>query len=277
MGTLYVGTVPRDDSGNLTLRVRRLLSGIALILAQNTGHTERLLDSLALPLAPIVPASGADQLDLLETADVVLLLDGWYSGPTGDAQALVRSAIERGFPVVPLPGSSLPMIALVASGLPSSGFVYAGELPSDPSCCQALVETLAGEARTLVLVTDTSQLSGLMPVLGERPAVVAMGSERGLEIDRWPSLASAVESLVERPFQGKCALVLGGLQEATRAWTEEHLRAEVRAHIQAGLTARDIGPMLAVESGWPRRAIYRLAVEASREPSADENPAMGSV
>jgi hypothetical protein len=47
-------------------------------------------------------------------------------------------------------------------------------------------------------------------------------------------------------------------------WDEERLRGEVQAQLDKGLGAKEVSQQLAAESGWPRRDVYRLAVEASR-------------
>ncbi len=261
MGILYVGVAPAGDPDAISLRTLRLLQEVAIVVAQDAPRAQRLLAHHAL-VTPLVGLGEAkDSLTALETSDILLLLDGWRSSPTGSSQDLIQLAIQRGYGVAPIPGPSLPMTALVLSGLPADSFVYLGELPGETTAQQALLAAVADEHRTLVATARTLPLSSLMDTLGQRPLALATTSEKGIEIGRWRTLADAVDSLQDLPPEGPYVLVIGGKAWRAARWEEELLRAEVQARLGERLTAREIGRELSSESGWPRREIYRMAVD----------------
>jgi 16S rRNA (cytidine1402-2'-O)-methyltransferase len=261
---------------------------------QPMSHTRRLLayHDIATPLAT---AAGEVPLAALDKGDVAYLCPGWLLGLPDSGCRLVRAAIERGHPVVPIPGPALPITALVASGLPADSFLYLGELPrQDPAWCD-LLASVAGERRTLVVVEQSGRLvpalADLQAILGDRPVVIVAAGEvlrSASETESAPewsggviwrgSLGQAPEAysgppeghshVQDRP--SPLILIVGGArgQElgpsgAQARWDEARLRAEIGACLERGLGAREIGRLLASESGWPRREIYRLAVEES--------------
>ncbi len=239
------------------------------MLAEDIPNAKRLLahHGLANPLAGLVNAEAS--LPTLKTADILLLLDGWQSSPSGSSHALVRSALERGFDVRAVPGPSLPITALIASGLPSDSFFYLGRIPTDPIAQRALLAAVSQEQRTLVVIADTFPLPALAEMLGQRPLALATRPDHGFEMTRWGTLAEAAVALHHRPVEGPCVLVIGGLPRQGSRWDEGALRAEIRARTARGIAAREIGRELTSESGWPRREIYRLAVKMRSSVPSD--------
>jgi 16S rRNA (cytidine1402-2'-O)-methyltransferase len=264
VGTLYVTVAPEGNPDAFTLRALRLLQEVAIVFTEDIPHAQRLLahHRLAVPLVGLDDTEAS--LTTIETNDALLLLDGWRSSPSGPSHGLVRSAIERGFTVAPVPGPTLPIAALVASGLPADSFVYIGMLPSEATAQRALLATVAHERRTLVAMALTLPLPALVETLGQRPLALASTSDQGVEIRRWSMLAEAFEALEELPVQRPFVLIIGGQPQQAIRWDEDSLQAEIRERLGQGLTAKETGRELAAESGWPRREIYRLAVEMRR-------------
>lgn len=230
------------------------------MIAVDTAHAKRLLahHSLATPLAGHGEAEAS--LAALESGDILLLLDGWQPSPADSSHALIHAAIQGDYVVAPVPGPSLPMTALVLSGLPADSFVYLGEFPCEPAAQRALLAAVAHERRTLLATARTLPLTTLAQTLGQRPLALATVSDKGIEIGRWSTLGSAIASLHDRPREGPYVLVIGGLPRKAVRWEAERLRAQIQARLAERLTAREIGRMLSGESGWPRRDIYRMAV-----------------
>ncbi len=270
MGTLYTIGAPVGRADDLTLRARRMLGKVALVVAEEMGLAQNLLAryELAVPLVTVADAGAA--LSALEVGDVALLLDGRRPGPSLVAGELIRTAVGRGFPVVPVPGPSLPVAALILSGLPADSFVCLGYLPDRPDERQGLLTAVAGERRTLLVLEAPPRLSGTLMELydawGARPAAVAVASEQGIAVVWRGRLDEAPGQVVAQPGWQGCAVVIGGRQQPMRRWEEARLRAEVQACLAQGLSAGQISRQLSAESGWPRREIYRLASVMGHAP-----------
>lgn len=258
VGTLYLVGVPTGDADDLTYRARRILQAVTVVAADDPGQARQLLDCCEIA-TPVVPATEDTLARILETEDVAWLSPGLaLPGPP-----LLCAALQAGILVVPIPGPALPITALVLSGLPADSFVYLGELPAVSSVRRALLASVAGQPRTVVCWTPARRLPDVLAdwseTVGERP--MALMAEQGTI---WRGrIGEALQVTESLPAGDRYVLVLGGAQDEAAAWSEERLRAEIRSRLDRGLATREISRQLAAESGWPRRDVYRLAVEVA--------------
>ncbi len=266
MGTLYVVGGPTTEPDDLTIRARRILSSVALVVAGEVTAARLFLVACGIP-TPVAPAADRQLvLSALAGSEVALLLSGRSPVPGAKEQDLVEAALAGGFAVVPVPGPVAALTALVVSGLPADSFVYLGSLPPEPRLRRSLLESMAGEAKTLVLLAEPGELPDLLAALGS-----AWG-DRALAL--WPaSVGAAAEAwrgrLGEAPQAGGLldasrdwVLVVGGAAEGRdEPWDEDRLRDEIRACRERGLGVGQISRQLAGPSGWARREVYRLALQ----------------
>jgi 16S rRNA (cytidine1402-2'-O)-methyltransferase len=277
MGTLYVTGVPAAHPDDITARALRHLVAGALILADESQPVRELLAHHRIQ-TPVVACDEIDTLlATLDQADVCLLITGWSPAPSPSSVVAIRAAMERGFPIVPIPGPTLSLAALVVSGLPAGSFVYLGSPAGDRAAWRQLLSQVATEPRTLVVTTapgDLDQtLADLHTAWGERPLVVTTATDRGLETLWRGTLEQAPAALAAgRP----CVLVTGGATEPAPAWAVERVRASLAAYLEQGLGAKKTSRRLAAESGWPRREIYRLAVEFLQGEREGQEPDAGA-
>jgi 16S rRNA (cytidine1402-2'-O)-methyltransferase len=270
MGTLYVTSVPAGDPDDTTFRAYRAARQASLVLADDLDGARRWLDrgGLSKPLAHASQGNGF--LASLGDGDVLLLLEGGPS-PSTPARMLIASARAGGHAVVPVPAPSLPVTALVVSGLPSDSFVYLGGLPEATAARRELLAAVAAERRSLVATAESGALLDLMLTLldswGDRPAVLVAAWDQRTEVVWRGTLAGAREAPPYPFLPGQYLLVVGGAREQPARWDGGRLQAEVLTCLAQGLEAKEIGRELALRSGWPRREIYRLAVEAARNRS----------
>ncbi len=272
MGILYVVGAPAGDLDDLTHRARRILGEVALVVAEDVSLGQKLLarHGLTTPLFTLQPSIGAEDLntllDTLADRDVALLTSGWSVGPLQVSQQLIRAAVAREIRVLAVPGPSFPIAALVISGLPADSFVYLHRLPQEAEVRRALLHAVSDERRTLVLLDALDGLSELYRALGDRElAVVASLEEKGAQVAWRGTLPLAIEEFADRVIDCPCALVVDGAPEAAR-WDEEKVRQQIQALLKRGHGAKAISQQLAVESGWPRRQIYQLALSARKDP-----------
>jgi len=268
VGTLYVLSVLEGDPADVTFRARRILEEVALVVAGEINPARQLLTLLGIT-TPLVAAGGSGSAVVtLGEGDVALLTQAWSLAPSGAEQRLVHEAIARGHPVVPIPGPALPVTALVLAGLPADSFLYLGELPPRPAARHDLLGSLAMERRTIVVVASASDLTDALLVLGDLPGerpLVAVAVTDGAASVIWRGVAARAPDYVQDwPARERYILVVGGAREQVSRWDEDLLRSQVRARLALGLGVKEVSRQLAAESGWPRRAIYRLAVDIAR-------------
>jgi 16S rRNA (cytidine1402-2'-O)-methyltransferase len=274
VGTLYIVGVPAGDPEDITPRALRILGEVVLVVTEAVDHAQRLLVAHGLD-TPLLASTNADlPPSALHDGDVAVLLEGWSPAPTGRSFQLVRAAIEQGFAVVPVPGPCLSLTALVVSGLPADSFLLLGELPRESVSRRDLMTSVAAERRTLVALgvphALPELLADLREVLGDRPLALVTASGEATGVAWRGTLDDVPEEALVEPGSEPFILVIGGAREPVGRWDEARLRAEVRQCLEQGLSAKEIGRALATESGWPRRAIYRLAARGAPFPPGRE-------
>lgn len=276
MGTLYIVPTPIGNLEDITLRALRVLREAALIAAEDTRTTRVLLRhyEITTPVTSYHEHNKLTKLDAvfaaLAAGDVALVSDAGTPGISDPGYELVRAAVARGVRVEPLPGPSAIVTALVASGLPTDGFVYVGFIPRRAAARADFLAALADERRTLVAyespnrLTDT--LAAALLALGDRPVCVARELTKIYEEFFRGAASAALAHYRANPPRGEIVLLIAGAQPAdAAAWDEARVRAELAALRAGGVPLSQAARELAARSGWPRRDVYALAAGAAEE------------
>jgi len=272
MGTLYVVGTPIGNLEDMSPRAVRVLKEVRLIAAEDTRTTGRLLAHFDIH-TPLVSYHEHNKLtrlkqifDALSEGDVALVSEAGMPGISDPGYELIRQAIERGVPVVPVPGPTALITALAVSGLPTDSFVYLGFLPRRPVDRRRLLEELATERRTLVcyeaphrLVETLSDMEAILG--GDRPIAVARELTKLYEEIWRGKISEAAAYFAEAPPRGEVTLVIGGASEAG-PWSEDRVRAAVEEKLAAGLSKKEAAKTVAQMAGWNQREVYRLIIKS---------------
>src|SRR5271170_1731546 len=180
---LYLVATPIGNLEDITLRALRVLKEVDLIACEDTRQTQKLLNHYGVSTRTISyhehnEMTRAAELvkEMQEGASVALVTDAGMPGISDPGYRLISLAIRHHVPVVPIPGASAFLAALVASGLPTDSFRFSGFLPAKPGQRRKLLESVKDSPRTQVfyeaphrLLETLSDVSG---VLGEARHVV---------------------------------------------------------------------------------------------------------
>lgn len=182
--SLYVVATPIGNLEDLSPRAARLLGEVAVVAAEDTRHTGRLLRHLGLSVPMLSlhehnEAARVEQLDarLAAGESIALVSDAGTPLISDPGFVLVRELRARGRRIVPVPGACALVAALSAAGLPTDRFTFQGFLPAKGAGRRARLEALATREETLVFyesphrIRDT--LADLATVVGERRLVLA--------------------------------------------------------------------------------------------------------
>jgi 16S rRNA (cytidine1402-2'-O)-methyltransferase len=290
MGTLYLVSTPIGNLEDITQRALRILREVALIAAEDTRHTRRLLARYDIATHCIAYHEHNkltrldDILAALTGSDVALVSDAGTPAVSDPGFELVRACIDAGFDVSPIPGASAPIAALVASGLPTDSFFYVGFLPRRSSERRTFLARLTEIPATLVCFEAPHRLVAALrdieATLGDRPMVVAREvTKMHEEFVRLP-VSAARAHFEAHPPRGECTLVIAGAAEAPPP-TEGEEEARIIERLQtlraAGQSSSAAARQVARELGVSRRVVYQLglslpAPDASQEAeSPDES------
>jgi 16S rRNA (cytidine1402-2'-O)-methyltransferase len=223
MPNLYVIATPIGNLDDISLRALRLLQEVKLIAAEDTRKTRHLLNTynIKTPLTSYHEYSKRVKLDYLldylEKEDLALVSEAGMPGLSDPGYDLIVASIERGIPVVPIPGASAVITALVVSGLPTDQFLYVGFLPRRKGQRQRLLSSIVDEPRTIVAFETPHRLretlSDIEEILGNRRLSVCRELTKVHEEIFRGRVSQAREHFVEP--RGEFSLVIEG---KTRAW-----------------------------------------------------------
>jgi len=270
MGTLYLVATPIGNLEDLSLRALRILQDSRLIAAEDTRVTRKLLAHFGLhtPLTSYFEHNKLSKLDLVLAAlaqgDVALVSDAGTPAINDPGYELVRATLSAGYAVCPVPGPSAPLAALVASGLPTDAFLYLGYLPRRSSARRELFEQIAGLSYTLIFLESPHRLLGalvdLKSSLGDRQVALARELTKLHEQIWRGTLSAAIAYFTANEPRGEFTLVLAGKAKQEQPfWTEDRLKNAIEFGLKSGESLSMLARRVAEESGWNRRAIYKMA------------------
>lgn len=273
MSNLYVVATPIGNLEDLTHRAERVLGEVAHVAAEDTRRTGVLLKRLEVK-ADLVSlhahneASRVPQiLGWLDAGeDVALVTDAGTPLVSDPGERLVSAAAERGHAVVPVPGPSAVLGALVGSGLPAGRFAFLGFVPRKGRERTSTLHRIAGSQETCVVFESPERLAGLLADLctacGEdRRAVVARELTKVHEEFVRGTVAELLRYYSEQRARGEVTVVVeGGDAEPTQP-DGEALVARARELLDGGMAPSQVARRLAAEEGVSRNRAYGIVQE----------------
>lgn len=276
-GTLYVVATPIGNLGDVTLRALEVLRSVPLIAAEDTRHTHRLLARHGIATrttsyhARSDPGRAAALLEHLRGgADLALVTDAGTPGVSDPGSELVSAWAAQGGTVVPIPGASAVLAAVVGSGLAGPRWSFEGFLPRSGRERRQRLARIAADDRATVLYEAPGRvaatLADLVAVCGaDRPGAVCRELTKLHEaIDRGSlgDLAAAAGD-GRIPARGEFSLVIAEWAGArppesaeAAAVTLRDARTQVERLVADGVGRSEAARRVAAATGLPRRQLY---------------------
>lgn len=277
MGTLYVVSTPIGHLGDLTPRARETLRGVSRILAEDTRRTRVLADHAG-ATAPLVSLHAHNEREraarvltwLAAGESLALVSDAGTPVVSDPGARLVAAVLEEGHEVVPVPGPSAVLAALVASGLPADRFTFLGFPERKGAARRADLERVAGSAETVVLFESPVRLAKLLRDLAEvcgpgRRVAVARELTKLHESFFRGTLEDALRYYGETPPRGEVTVVIEPAPEAPAAPEAEAARATARRLLDGGMRPSAVARELAGRLALARNDAYRIVHDLEAE------------
>ena len=260
---LYLVATPIGNLEDITLRALRVLRGVDLIACEDTRQTRKLLDHYGVPTRTVsyhehneMTKAAELVMDLEKGAKIALVTDAGTPGISDPGFRLITLAIRHDVPVIPIPGASAFLAALVASGLPTDSFRFSGFLPAKRGERRTLLEGIRSSPRTQVFYEAPHRVfdsvEDIVAVLGpDRQVVIAREVTKiHEEFLRGPA-AGILETLKSRgDVKGEITLLIA------KAEGSEQVAA------QPGLSVRErLNQIISEEKIDEKAALKKLAKE----------------
>lgn len=218
---LYVVSTPIGNLGDMTPRATAVLGSADIVACEDTRRTGLLLNLLGIEGRFV---SYHDHNKLRRTPEILemlrqgkrvaLVADAGTPGVSDPGFYLIRAAAAAGIRIVPVPGASALLSALVVSGLPSDRFAFEGFLPRREGRRRKRLEALAAEPRTMLFFEPgrrlLSLLKDMLALWGDRDVVIGRELTKLHEEVIRGTLAGLVDELAERELKGETTIVVAG-------------------------------------------------------------------
>jgi 16S rRNA (cytidine1402-2'-O)-methyltransferase len=257
---LYLVATPIGNLEDITLRALRVLKQVDFIACEDTRQTQKLLSHYSIPTRTVSyhehneMTKAAELIVNLETgARIALVTDAGMPGISDPGFRLITLAIRHHVPVVPIPGASAFLAALVASGLPTDSFRFSGFLPAKSGQRRKLLESVRESPRTQVFYEAPHRLLETLT-----DVVEVLGSGRHVVVAR------EVTKIYEEFLRGRAAEVLEVLKS----------RGEVKGEITLLIAKAESSD---VQAAGLELTVAQRVKQIMTEESVDEKSALKKV
>ncbi len=265
MPALFIVATPIGNLEDISLRALRVLREVKLIAAEDTRRTRRLLVTYSIK-TPVTSyhehnkwTKLAHILGCLEEGDVALVSNAGMPGMSDPGYELIVAANQRGIPVIPIPGPSAIVTALVVSGLPTEKFVYLGFLPRRANNRRRLLESVTDECSTMVVLEAPHRLlvalNDMLLTFGDRKIAVCRELTKIHEEIFRGTISQAIEHFTEP--KGEFTLVIEGRGGKDSPSLTADIERQLHDMRLSGVTAKEAIARVAGETGLSRRELYQ--------------------
>ena len=220
-GTLYICGTPIGNLEDITLRVIKILKEVKFIAAEDTRHTKKLLDHYQINTkvtsyyeynkfkkAPYL-------VEILKNGqDIALVSDAGMPGISDPGYVLINLALKNNIKLIPVPGVSALITALVVSGLPTDKFVFEGFLPRKIKERKKYFKSIENEERTIIFYEAPHRLKkalkDMLEILGDRKIVIARELTKKYEEIIRGNLIQVLSEINTREIKGEITLIVQG-------------------------------------------------------------------
>ncbi len=271
--TLYLVGTPIGNLEDITLRAMRILKEVQLIACEDTRQTSKLLNHYDIQTRTIsyhehneLTRSAELIMHLEQGQSIALVTDAGMPGVSDPGYRLASLAIRHRIPVVPVPGASAFLCALVASGLPTDSFVFHGFLPVKLGQRRKALEEIKNETRTQIFYEAPHRLlatlADVVDVLGaHRHVVVAREVTKIYEEFVRASASEVLADFTKRDeVRGEITLLIGRAEEAhgMPVVAQKNARTRVRELMKSGeVDEKEAMKRVAKEMGISKSDVYR--------------------
>lgn len=264
MSALYVIATPIGNLEDISLRALRLLNEVEIIAAEDTRTTRHLLNTydIKTKLTSYYEHNKLDKINYiinyLKEGDVALVSEAGMPGLSDTGYELILAAIDKGFSVIPVPGASAVIAALVVSGLSADRFCYFGFLPRGQGDRRRLLKSMSEELRTMVVFEAPHRLlkslNDALDILGDRRLAICREMTKIHEEVFRGKISQAIKHFTEP--KGEFTLVIEGRKKEAPE-INELVKSKLHILYKQGLSAKEAVALVSEIGGIPKKKVYQ--------------------
>lgn len=270
-GSLYIVATPIGNLEDITLRALRILREVSLIACEDTRQTLKLLNHYGIKktLASYHEHNERQRAKeliekLKQDQDIALVSDAGTPGISDPGFQIIAQAIHEDIPVIPIPGPSSVLTALVISGLPTHRFTFEGFLPAKLIARRKLLFSLKGEERTMIFFESATRLQSalldMLDIFQDRAIALSHELTKKFEWIKRGNLSEIVKKLEAVPLKGEFVLAVSGSvsrEDFSNLSIEEHIHQVIE---MTNVPHKEAIKIVAQLRGIPKREAYRASL-----------------
>jgi 16S rRNA (cytidine1402-2'-O)-methyltransferase len=281
MASLYIVSTPIGNLSDMTYRAVETLRSVHRILAEDTRRTGILLKHYGIS-TPMISAHehneaarAAHVVSWLQSGeDLALVSDAGTPLLSDPGARLVQAVLQAGFDVVPIPGPSALLAALVAAGIEAEPFTFFGFLPRSGRARKERLAQLGPMSHTAILYEAPGRVERLLKDLlescgSDRRAAVARELTKIHETFVRGTLQELVSYYEDQPVKGEVVVVLAGADPISAQAAETTAAEIARELLAAGGSARDVAKEIAARFQLPRNTAYNITQSVAEANGKD--------
>ena len=270
-GVLYVVGTPIGNLNDLSLRAINILKNVSLVACEDTRQTNKIMNKYKIKnqLISFNKHNSFNKIPLLiqelkNDKSIALVSDAGMPGICDPGEDLIKKSKLSGIDIICIPGPCAAITALVASGLPSSNFIFEGFLPRQKNEREKILFNLSNNEKTTILYESPHRLKKLLNDLLE-----FCGEDREIEVFReltkkfeeniGNNLKKVIEYFQNKKIMGEITIVVKGVNKKKESdFNSSILKKELHELVNAGLSLSSASKYLARKNNVPKNLIYKL-------------------
>lgn len=272
MPNLYVVSTPIGNLEDITLRALRVLREVGLIASEDTRKTKTLLQHYGIKNKVVSYYEHNKEkrlpwlIERLKEIDVALVSEAGTPGMSDPGFELIKAASENNIRIIPVPGASALLAALVVSDIPYISVRFVGFLPRNRKSKVEYLENLSTERSTLIFFEAPHRLQrtldDMLKVLGDRKVNICRELTKLYEEVFRGSISEAKIKFADP--RGEFVIIVSGSPEDSPVINIDYVKKRLTELISKGYSGSDAVRLMVKESGLPRNKVYKIYLEISK-------------
>ncbi|ACL70777.1 16S rRNA (cytidine(1402)-2'-O)-methyltransferase [Halothermothrix orenii] len=280
IGKLYICGTPLGNLEDISFRAIKTLKEVDLVAAEDTRRTVKLLNyyDISTPLTSYHEHNEEKKSEELinkleEGQKIALVSDAGMPGISDPGLILIQKVIDRGFKVIPVPGPTAAVSALVVSGFDTDRFVFEGFLPRRGKTREERLKDIKNEKRTIIIYESPHRLKktlrDLHTYIPERRIALIRELTKVYEEKMYGTPSELLEEATKRKIKGELVIVIeGGVKEnqTGRDFGSLSVVDHIKMLMDKGYTKKKAIKEVSRVRGLPKKEVYKKAVVIKARP-----------
>ena len=269
-GTLYIVGTPIGNLNDISQRALNILKNVSLVACEDTRQTKKIMFKFNFTnkLISFNKHNSSTKIpnlvkDLKKGKSIAIVSDAGMPGICDPGEALARSVKSEGLDIICIPGACAAITALVASGLPSSSFVFEGFLPKKQLDREEILLEISKNEKTTIIYESPKRLKKLLNELfqfcgGEREIIVARELTKKFEEHIGSNINEVLEFFRDKDIIGEITIILKGVKKRDFNLDKLIIKKDLEDLVKAGLSLSAASKYLAKKNGLKKSEIYNM-------------------